>query len=181
MVAMPTDDAPPDPKPEDRRDDDDSAASDLAKGIGLLFSAAKKAVKSLDNEKLDDLQRKAAEELNESADIVERYARKAVEQVETLDKEKVKAAGTSAVKNLHPKKVEAFAHEASQEILNVVDRVSHRVEETIRKIDPDEQKSDKPSGGGSSADAPSDDVSSADKDEKHEKDDGPKRVRVEED
>ncbi len=88
-------------------------ADDLAEGLGLMLRAARKAVREIEPDKLEQLGKKAKEKL------------------ESIDAKQVAKQGIDAVRHLDPKKIERFAEEAGKEVLNAVERVAARVENAV--------------------------------------------------
>lgn len=87
-----------------------SASKDLADGLQLMLSAAKKALRNVDPSK------------------VEEVGRRALRNLETIDAKKVGELGRKAARNLDPRKIEEVAEDAGREILSVMERVAERVE-----------------------------------------------------
>lgn len=90
---------------------------DLASGLGFMFRAAKKAVRSLDPQKIEALGREAAE--------------RASKEVDKIDREKVNEFGRKAAETLKPERIEKAAEDAGRELLNVVERVADRMEQAL--------------------------------------------------
>jgi hypothetical protein len=111
---------------------DRSASRDLAEGLELMLRAARKAVKSVDPGKLEAL------------------GRRAVQNLENLDRKRVGEFGRKAAKNLDPRRIEEIAEEAGRELLNVVERVAERVESAVAgtRSEAPPPGGDKPSSGG---------------------------------
>lgn len=91
------------------------AARDLADGLDLMLRAAKKAIRGIDGERIENL------------------GRRAVQSLEGIDRQRVAKAGRQAVRNLDPKRIEEVAEEAGRELLNVVERVAERMEGLIKE------------------------------------------------
>jgi hypothetical protein len=87
-----------------------SASSDLADGLDLMLRAARKAMRGFDRAKLEDI------------------GRRAVASVEHLDAKRVSELGRQAARNLDPRKIEEVAQDAGRELLNVIERVSDRID-----------------------------------------------------
>jgi hypothetical protein len=96
-----------------------SASQDLAEGLELMLRAARKAVRSVDPSKFEAL------------------GRRAVSNLENLDRKRVGELGRKAAKNLDPRRIEEIAEEAGRELLNVVERVAERVETAVAGTRPD--------------------------------------------
>ena len=90
-----------------------SASEDLADGLELVLRAARKAVRSIDPGRIEEL------------------GRRAVRGIENLDRKKVGEMGRKAARNLDPRRIEEIAEEAGRELLNVVERVAERVEHAV--------------------------------------------------
>lgn len=125
---------PPEPDSPDIREpaQEPSPAQELEQGLSLLLRAARRAVGQLDTSRIDDYSRRAVERIDQGGEQVERYTRKAVEQLEQLDAKKLRELGVSAVKNLHPKRIETLADEAGKGIEDAFDRVRTKVSEAVR-------------------------------------------------
>ena len=111
LAAMSSEPPPKEPSPSEPPDADDSRASkDLADGLQLMLSAARKALKRMDPSKIDEV------------------GRRAIRNLENLDARKVASIGKKAAKNLDPRKIEEVAEDAGRELLSVVERVADRME-----------------------------------------------------
>jgi hypothetical protein len=91
-------------------EDEPSASRDLADGLDLMMRAARKALRGFDPGKLEDL------------------GRRAVHSVEHLDSKQVSEFGRKAARNLDPRKIEEVAQDAGRELMNVIERVSDRID-----------------------------------------------------
>lgn len=100
----PTDPETPDEAPRP------SASKDLADGLHLMLSAAKKALKNVDPNRIEEV------------------GRRAIRNLEQVDTRKVGDLGRKAAKNLDPRKIEEVAEDAGRELLSVMERVAERVE-----------------------------------------------------
>ena len=87
-----------------------SASKDLTDGLHLMLSAAKKALKNVDPNRIEEV------------------GRRAIKNLENVDPKKVGDLGRKAAKNLDPRKIEEVAEEAGRELLSVMERVADRVE-----------------------------------------------------
>ena len=117
-------------------DEPRSASRDLAEGLELMLRAARKAVKSVDPGRLEAL------------------GRRAVQNLENLDRKRVGELGRKAAKNLDPRRIEEIAEEAGRELLNVVERVAERVESAVagsRSESGPPPGGDKPASGGNAS------------------------------
>jgi hypothetical protein len=100
-----------------------SASEDLADGLELVLRAARKAVRSIDPARIEEL------------------GRRAVRGIENLDRKKVGEMGRKAARNLDPRRIEEIAEDAGRELLNVVERVADRVEHAVSGARPPERTS----------------------------------------
>ena len=75
-----------------------------------MLRAARKAARGFDRSKLEDL------------------GRRAVQSVESLDRKQVSELGRKAARNLDPRKIEEVAQDAGRELMNVIERVSDRID-----------------------------------------------------
>lgn len=100
----PKDEAPP------AEDTQPTASKDLTDGLHLMLSAAKKALKNVDPNRIEEV------------------GRRALKNLEGVDGRKVGDFGRKAAKNLDPRKIEEVAEEAGRELLSVMERVADRVE-----------------------------------------------------
>jgi hypothetical protein len=87
-----------------------SASKDLTDGLHLMLSAAKKALKNVDPNRIEEV------------------GRRAIRNLEQVDARKVGDLGRKAAKNLDPRKIEEVAEDAGRELLSVMERVAERVE-----------------------------------------------------
>jgi hypothetical protein len=87
-----------------------TASKDLSDGLQLMLSAAKKALKNVDPNRIEEV------------------GRRAMKNLEGVDARKVGDLGRKAAKNLDPRKIEEVAEEAGRELLSVMERVADRVE-----------------------------------------------------
>ena len=111
-------------------DAEPSAKSDLAAGLELMMRAAHKATSGLDRARLEQL------------------GRRAVQAAESLDRKTVENLGRRAARHLDPSKIEEIAQEAGRELMNVVERVTDRIEQVVsRRSRPpqDDDEDDHPS------------------------------------
>ncbi len=97
-----SDEAPPDAE--------SSASRDLADGLDLMMRAARKAMRGFDRTQLESL------------------GRRAVRSVENLDPKQVSDLGRKAARHLDPRKIEEVAQDAGRELMNVIERVSDRID-----------------------------------------------------
>jgi hypothetical protein len=98
------------PDPEATAEEERTASRDLADGLDLMMRAARKAMRGFDPAKLEDL------------------GRRAVRSVESLDAKQVSEFGRKAARNLDPRKIEEVAQDAGRELMNVIERVSDRID-----------------------------------------------------
>jgi len=98
---------------DEASDDEPSASRDLADGLDLMMRAARKAMRGFDRGKLEDL------------------GRRAVRSVENLDPSQVGELGRKAARNLDPRKIEEVAQDAGRELMNVIERVSDRIDSMV--------------------------------------------------
>jgi len=94
-------------------EDEPSASRDLADGLDLMIRAARRAMRGFDRGKLEDL------------------GRRAVQSVEDLDPGRVGELGRKAARKLDPRKIEEVAQEAGRELMNVIERVSDRIDSMV--------------------------------------------------
>ncbi|MBK7581226.1 MAG: hypothetical protein IPI67_13555 [Myxococcales bacterium] len=87
-----------------------TASKDLTDGLHLMLSAAKKALKNVDPNRIEEV------------------GRRAIKNIENLDTKKVGDLGKKAAKNLDPRKIEEVAEDAGRELLSVMERVAERIE-----------------------------------------------------
>lgn len=104
--SPPSEAPPPDAEPS-------SASKDLAEGLNLMLNAARKAIKKVDRQRLEDA------------------GRRAMKNLETIDAKKVGAIGIKAARNLDPRKVEEVAEEAGRELISVVERITDRLDHIV--------------------------------------------------
>ncbi len=98
-----------------------SATDDLTHGLGLMFRAARKAVKKVDVAKVESK--------------VTEMSHRASERLENVDRTAVEDFGRKAAKHLNPQKLEAFAEEAGREFMSAVNRVAEKLESVVREGD----------------------------------------------
>lgn len=109
---------------DDAGPDEQSASRDLADGLDLMLRAARKAMRGFDSRPLEEL------------------GRRAVATVETLDAAKVSELGRQAVKNLDPRKIEEVAQDAGRELMNVIERVTDRIDGLVSSRRRDRDRDD---------------------------------------
>ncbi len=126
---------PPQEAPRSER----SAAQDLADGLDLMLRAAKKAMRSMDPQNIENI------------------GRRAYENLEQLNKKRVEELRTKAKQKLDPKRIEEIAEDAGKELLKVVERVAERVDSIVSRAGgpaSDRPPRTKPSEGGHEPGAP---------------------------
>lgn len=109
LRAMPSE-PPKDAAPPAEEEAQPTASKDLTDGLHLMLSAAKKALKNVDPNRIEEV------------------GRRAIKNLENVDARKVGDLGRKAAKNLDPRKIEEVAEEAGRELLSVMERVAERVE-----------------------------------------------------
>jgi hypothetical protein len=104
---------------QDRESADDarerSAAQDLADGLDLMLRAAKKAARRVDPQNIEEL------------------GRRALGNLEVLNKKRVDDLKNKAKRGLDPHRLEEIAEDAGKELLKVVERVAERVDSIVSK------------------------------------------------
>lgn len=167
LRAMSSEPPPKEPSPSEPPESDPSRASkDLADGLQLMLSAARKALKRVDAGKIEEV------------------GRRAIRNLETIDAKKVGQIGKKAAKNLDPRKIEEVAEEAGRELLSVVERVADRMERIAsgaiqgakEGARADERRASAPPPAATPETTTKPDAESEEK--KDESDDGKPRVRV---
>lgn len=141
-----------------------SASKDLADGLNLMLSAARKALKNVDPNRIEEA------------------GRRALRGLEQLDTKKAADIGRKAAKNLDPRKIEEVAEDAGRELLSVVERVADRVERIASGAIAGAREGARPSDSKSAPPPPAEAKPAADENEKAESTgseaDGKPRVRV---
>jgi hypothetical protein len=110
MSSEPPKEPNPSQPPEAEDAEPNAASKDLADGLTLMLSAAKKALKSMDPARIEEV------------------GRRAIRTLENVDAKKVGAMGVKAARKMDPRKIEEVAEEAGRELLSVVERVADRME-----------------------------------------------------
>ncbi len=138
----------------DRSQNERSAAQDLADGLDLMLRAAKKAVRHVDPQNIEAL------------------GRRALGNLEALNKKRVEEVRRKAKHSLDPRRIEEIAEEAGRELWRVVERVAERVDSVVARPGAPPQSTDQA--------APSrEPEASSPEHSDGEGASGPKRVRIE--